>query len=196
MNDKGERRKNMNDNIIIDLYFARDNSAISETDEKYGSYLRKIAANILANREDEEECINDTYLKIWNTVPPLKPLSLQAYASRIIRNIAFDKYRRITAEKRGGSDVPLILDELGDIVSGKDTPEAEIDRKELVRAIADFLDTLKTEKKAYFICRYWHAMSMKDIAEKYGKSENHIAVSLSRTRNKLKDHLTERGFSI
>ena len=186
----------MNDNSIIDLYFARDNGAISATAEKYGVYLHKIAANILSDKQDEEECLNDTYLKIWNTIPPIRPLSLQAYAAKIIRNLAFDKYRKEKAEKRGGSDVPLILDELAEIVSGRDTPETELDRKELVKAIADFLDTLKIEKKAYFICRYWHAMSVKDIAEKYGKSENHIAVSLSRIRAKMKEYLTERGFSI
>ena len=83
---------------------------------------------------------------------------------------------------------------IAEIVSGRDTPETELDRKELVKAIAEFLDTLKIEKKAYFICRYWHAMSVKDIAEKYGKSENHIAVSLNRIRAKMKEYLTERGF--
>ena len=186
----------MKDNEIIAMYFERNNTAIEKTDEQYGAYLRKIAMNILGNHEDGEECLNDTYLRLWNTIPPQKPASLMAYAGRIIRNLAFDKYRSANTQKRGNGEMPLILDELGAIVSGGDTPEKEVDRKELAKSIDDFLHSLDEYKRAYFICRYWRAMSFGEIAKKYSKTDNYIAVSLKRTRDKMKKYLEERGYEI
>jgi len=167
---------------------------LSATARKYGRYCTSIARNILGSNEDAEECVNDTYLKAWNSIPPTIPTMLSAFLARITRNIAFNKYKHDHVMKRGQGEVALVLDELAECVSGLDDVEREIDRRELVTAIHSFLDTLPPNKRNIFVCRYWYSDSVSFIAGRYGMTENHVSVTLNRLRAKLKDYLSERGY--
>jgi len=186
----------MNDSQIIDLYWNRNQEAIPETDKKYGRYCSKIAYNILENNEDTEECVNDTYLHTWNAIPPSRPEILSAFLGKIARNLAINMYKRSRTEKRGGGELPVVLDELEEVVSGSDSVEQEINKKELVTAIEGFLDGLTKDKREIFIKRYWYAESVTDIAEHYGMTAGAVSTQLSRMRDRLKDYLVERGFEL
>ena len=186
----------MEDKEIIGLYLDRNEQAIAATSEKYGSYCKSISVNILKNDEDAEECVNDTYMKTWNAIPPQIPVIFSAFLGKIVRNISFNKYRHNNSQKRGGSEMPLILDELGEIVSGKESVEDEIDKKELLRDINGFLNSISEYKRGIFIRRYWYSDKVSDIAKRYGKSENSVSVELNRIRKKLSDHLLKRGYEL
>lgn len=186
----------MDDSRIISLYWERDQSAIPATAEKYGGYCTSIARNILENEEDAEECVNDTWLGAWNSMPPHRPGMLSTFLGKITRNLSFNRRRRSSAEKRGGGELPLVLDELGECVSGRDSVEGEYDRKELLHEINEFLDGLSTEKRAIFVCRYWYADSVGNIAARLGMTENHVSVTLTRLRRKLREHLAKGGFEL
>lgn len=186
----------MEDKEIIQLYLDRNETAIAATSEKYGSYCKSISMNILKNDEDAEECVNDTYMKTWNAIPPQIPMIFSAFLGKIVRNISFNKYRRNNSQKRGGSEMPLILDELGDIVSGSESVEDEIDTKELLKAINGFLNSISEYKRGIFIRRYWYSDKVSDIAQRYGKSENSVSVELNRIRKALRDHLLKRGYEL
>lgn len=186
----------MQDNEIVKLYFERNDKAIAVTEKQYSDYCRSIARRILGDREDVEECLNDTYLRAWNSIPPNKPQNLAVYLGRIIRNLSLDRYRQRTAEKRGGTETEEILDELSEITNGKDETFDGVQRKELIRAINAFLSSLRDTERRMFILRYWYAYSVSDIADKSGKSESSVSVSLLRTRKKMKEYLTERGYEI
>lgn len=186
----------MDDKSIIQLFFDRNEKAIEEAAAKYGSYCRTVAENILASREDAEECVNDALLKAWNAIPPAKPAVLRTFLGRITRNTALDLYKKKTAEKRGGGQFAAVLDELAECVSGGSEPEKEIDKAELTAAINTFLGTLSEDKCALFVRRYWFADSVSDIAQRYGMSENNVSVNLSRIRANLHDYLIERGFKL
>ena len=186
----------MEDKEIIKLYLDRNEKAIAATSEKYGSYCKTISVNILKNDEDAEECVNDTYMKTWNAIPPQIPVIFSAFLGKIVRNISFNKYRHNNSQKRGGSEIPLILDELGEIVSGKESVEDEIDKKELLRDINGFLNSISEYKRGIFIRRYWYSDKVSDIAKRYGKSENSVSVELNRIRKKLSDHLLKRGYEL
>lgn len=147
----------MEDREIVNLYWERNSNAIKETASKYGGYCKAIAKNILGNNEDAEECVNDTYLNTWNSIPPNRPNVLSTYLGKITRNLSFDRFRQRHADKRGGGEIELVLDELGECVSGADSVEQEVEKKELIRAINSFLDTLSQEKCNIFLCRYWCA---------------------------------------
>ena len=186
----------MKDKEIIGLYLNRDEEAINETDKKYGNYCRVIANNILNNDEDVKECINDTYLQTWNSIPPNKPKRLSLFIGKITRNIAFNKYKYEHTKKRGSGQIKVVLDELAECVSGEDNVEQEIDRMELVLAINKFLDSVSKEKRNIFICRYWYAFSITEISKRFGISEANVSVILSRLRSALKKYLEEMGFII
>ena len=186
----------MEDEKIIELYFERNESAISETAEKYGNYLYKIAFNILSDNEDSEESVNDPYMSAWNTIPPEKPNVFSAFLSKITRYISLNRYRAGKAEKRGGGETNVIFDEISEFVSGKDNPEISFEKKELAKAIDGFLEELQKEKRKIFILRYWYFESIEKIAERTGKTESSIRNSLFRERKKLKKYLSERGFEI
>ena len=147
----------MEDREIVNLYWERNSNAIKETASKYGGYCKAIAKNILGNNEDAEECVNDTYLNTWNSIPPNRPNVLSTYLGKITRNLSFDRFRQRHADKRGGGEIELVLDELGECVSGADSVEQKVEKKELIRAINSFLDTLSQEKCNIFLCRYWCA---------------------------------------
>lgn len=184
----------MNDEKIVQLYWNRDEQAIPATAQKYGNYCTSIAKNILGNLEDAEECVNDTYLNAWNSMPPHRPGVLSTFLGKIVRNLSFNRYKYNTADKRGGGELPLVLDELSDLVSGKDDVEQEINRKELVNTIDAFLDSLSPEKRRIFISRYWHTDSISEIALRHGMKDGAVSMTLNRLRLKLRNYLLERGF--
>lgn len=186
----------MNDNEIIQLYFDRNESAIEKTSGKFGKLLQKIAQNILGNYHDAQECVSDAYRKAWETIPPENPSSLSAYLSKITRNKAVDMMRKSSAEKRGSGEMMLVLDEISECVSGKDSVEKEVAAIQLQNDINLFLRILDEEKRNIFICRYWYAYSVKEIAKGFCKKESTVAVMLCRTREKLKVFLEERGYEI
>ena len=186
----------MDDVKIVQLYWDRNEQAISATADKYGNYCNSIAKNILGNREDAEECVNDTYLNAWNSVPPHRPSILSTFLGKIVRNLSFNRYKHNTADKRGSGQATVILDEIADFVSDTDSVEQEIDRKELVNVIDTFLSTLSAEKRGIFIRRYWYFDNVSDIANRFGMTENNISVTLNRLRFKLHNYLLERGFEL
>jgi RNA polymerase sigma-70 factor (ECF subfamily) len=186
----------MVDHQLLILLQKRDPQAISELHSQYGSYCRKIAGNILDRAEDVEEIVNDAFLQVWNAIPNACPENLSAYIATVTRNLAFNRYRRDNAPRRGGTNVPLVLEELSDVVSSTPTPEEIFDAKELAAAINDFLTSLPHWKRYAFIRRYWYADSVQSIARQVHRTQGHISVTLSRLRRKLRDHLTERGFDL
>lgn len=186
----------MDDNSIIQLYWDRNDQAIRVTSEKYGRYCKAIAKNILNNEEDAEECVNDTYLNAWNAMPTCWPKQLSTFLGKITRNLSFNRYKHSHAEKRGGGEIMLVLDELADCVSDADDVEQMIDRRELEKAINLFLRGLPREKRDIFVRRYWYADSVSDIASSYGMLQGTVSKTLERTRKQLKSHLMERGFEL
>lgn len=186
----------MDDIKIIQLFWDRNEQAISVTASKYGNYCTSIARSILGNCEDVEECVNDTYLKAWNSIPPHRPEILSVYLGKIVRNLSFNRYKYNTAAKRGGGELPAVLDELADMVSGKDNVEQESDYRELVKTINVFLDTLSPEKRSIFISRYWHTRSISEIARRHAMTEGAVSMTLNRLRLKLRRSLSERGFEL
>jgi RNA polymerase sigma-70 factor (ECF subfamily) len=186
----------MDDDKIVRLYWERDEEAISATSQKYGGYCKSIARNILGNNEDADECVSDTYLNAWNSMPPHRPRVLPAFLGKITRNLSFNRYKHNTAEKRGGGEITAVLDELSDCVSGGDDTQQEFNRQELVKAIDDFLNTLSPNKRSIFICRYWYTDSISDIARRHGMKDGAVSMTLNRLRAKLHDYLLERGFEL
>ncbi len=184
----------MEDSAIIQLYWDRDERAVSATAERYGGYCTAIALNILGSREDAEECVSDTFLRAWNSIPPHRPAVLSAFLGKITRNLSLNRYRRNTAAKRGGGEITLALDELAECVPGGTPPDRELEHRDLVRAIDEFLSRLRPVERAMFVCRYWYFDGIGDISARFAKSENSVSVSLHRTRLKLHDFLTKRGF--
>ena len=186
----------MEDSRIVGLFWERNEQAISAAAEKYGRYCASIAGNILGNREDAEECVNDTYLHAWNAIPPHRPEVLSAFLGKITRNLALNLYKHNTADKRGGGELPAVLDELAELVSGDEDTEQAVNQKELSHAIDSFLDTLSPEKRNIFLRRYWYTDSITEISARYKKSEGNVSMTLIRIRRKLHDYLSERGFSL
>ena len=176
----------MDDSKIIELYFERDKSAITQTKDKYGRLLYSVSYNILKIREDAEECENDTYMAAWEKIPPTKPQVLSAFLSRITRNISFKKLSSKTAQKRGGNNSQLPLDELADCIPDKANAIATLELTEILNA---FLRELPTRDRQVFICYYWYCDSIKDISRQFGFTQSKVKMILSRTRAKLLDHL-------
>ena len=183
----------MNDKSIVDLYFSRDEEAITQTDKKYGRYCYSIAYNILTNKEDAEESVSDTYMTAWRAIPPRRPSVLSTFLGKITRHISIDRWRERSAYKRGGGEVTLALEELEDCVAGLQNVEMEYERKELIQAYVKFLDTLPVTERRVFLCRYWYVDSVEAIAEKFGFSQSKVKTMLYRTRVKLRKQLAEEG---
>lgn len=186
----------MEDLKIIELFFDRKEYAIAETERKYGGYLSKIAYNILFDSEDSEECVNDTYMKAWNTIPPQKPEVLRTFLGKITRRLAIDVFRRKHAEKRVNSEYALSLSELDECIPDKLSAEAEFERKELSESINRFLASLSKENRDIFICRYFYSDSIKEIASSFQSNEAKIKSSLFRSRKILKEQLLKEGFDL
>ena len=186
----------MEDSEIIRLYWQRSEQAIRESEHRYGAYCRAIARNILPSPADAEETVSDTWLRAWNVMPPQRPVRLSAFFGRITRNLAFDRWRRQTAEKRGGGALDGVLEELGECVSGGGSAEDEAEQRELGAALNGFLASLPKEKRRLFLGRYWYARSVKELARQSGMTEGAVSVTLHRLRGKLKSYLEERGFTL
>ena len=183
----------MDDNAIMDLYWARSEKAISETAARYGSYCYSIAYNILSNREDSEESVNDTYLAAWNNMPPKRPSLLGAFLGKLTRYISLDRWKQRSRLKRGGGEVPLCLDELEDCVSGRESTEDDVIRKETIASVNRFLDSLSETERRIFLCRYWYLDSVDAIADRFGFSQSKTASILHRIRGKLNKQLEKEG---
>ncbi len=183
----------MEDSQIIELYNKRSETAISETADKYGKYCHYIAYHILYNEQDSEECVNDTYLRTWVAIPPQCPNKLSAFLGKITRNLALNRYRYYTSEKRGCGQVSFVLDELQECVPASDSTEQAIEEQLLVEVINRFLHELPIEKRMMFLRRYWYMSSIREIAEDYEISEGKVKMILLRIRNKLKQVLEKEG---
>ncbi len=186
----------MEDSKIIELYFERSEAAIPETEKKYGAYCKTIAKNILGCEEDAEECLNDTYLAAWNSIPPHIPEKLSLFLGKITRNLSLNRYRKEKTEKRGGGETAAVFEEIEEVVSGSDDIERKSEQREALEAVNEFLKTLSEEKRSIFICRYWYFDSIEEIAKRFGKKESGIYSGLERTRKKLRKYLSERGYEI
>lgn len=186
----------MEDEAIVSLYWDRDERAIRETEEKYDRYLTKIAYNILNDREDSRESVNDTYLAAWDSIPPHRPGVLSAYLAKLTRRISIDRFRYRTRDKRMGSEYAVSLSELGDCVSGGNTTEEIVNVKLLADSIGIFLRLQSREARTTFIARYYFLDSVKEIARSSGMSESRVKSLLHRTRVALKKYLEEEGFSL
>ena len=184
----------MDDKSIVDLYFGRDQEAITQTDKKYGHYCYRIAYNILTNKEDAEESVSDTYVAAWRAIPPRRPSVLSTFLGKITRHIAIDRWRERNASKRGGGEVPLALEELQDCVAGMQNVEMDYERKEIIKAYVRFLDALPVTERRVFLCRYWYVDSVEAIADKFGFSQSKVKTMLHRTRAKLRKQLAEEGY--
>ncbi len=186
----------MDDSEIIRLYWERDEKAVAETDGKYGVYLRAIAKNILGSAEDAEECVNETYLSAWNSIPPQRPERLAAFLGRIARNLSLNMYDRRRAAKRNGGEAAAALEELGECVSGREDTESELSARELARELNAFVGGLPEKKRYVFVRRYWYADAVSKIAEDIGTTQQNVSKMLERLRKQLKARLSERGFDI
>ena len=185
----------MEDEKIIELYFARNDDAITETELKYGNYCYQVAFNILRYREDSEECVNDTFLKVWNSIPDDRPEHFSAYLCRITKRLALSKYRYNMAQKRQG-DTHVSFEELAEIVSGKDSPGDIAILKELSNAISDFLMNESVRNRKMFVRRYWYYDSIEMIAEAFRMNPRTVGSLLCRMRKRLKKHLKKEGYDL
>lgn len=186
----------MEDMQIIDLFWNRDEQAIKETDEKYNHYLSAISYNIIWNHQDAEECINDTYIKAWNSMPPKKPEFLKSFLGAITRNLSLDCYRKKHTKKREGDEFVLVLDELTECISKTGSVDDEMENAEIAKQISYFLKQQSKEKRLFFVRRYWYCDSIGEIATKYKCSESKVKSLLFEMRKKLKDFLEEEGIAI
>lgn len=186
----------MDDNKIIKLYTERSEKAISETAVKYGRYCHYIAFNILRNNEDSEECVNDTYLRAWNSIPPKYPDRLQTFLGKITRNLSLNKYEKLTAGKRGSGQIPLILDELTECIPAAGSVEKIAEDMLIKNTVDRFLDELPAETRKIFVRRYWYMNSIREISDEYAIKESKVTVTLFRTREKLKKFLEKEGIMI
>lgn len=183
----------LEDSEIVALFHARSEQAIIALAEKYGAVCGKIAGNILNNRQDAEECVNDAYLGAWNTIPPQNPNPLLTYICRLVRNLSVMKYHANTALKRN-SFYDAALDELEDCLASSESVEDELSARELSLLLDRFLDTLDRENRVIFVRRYWYSDSISDIAARLHITGGHVSVRLSRTRGKLRKYLEKEGY--
>jgi len=183
----------MEDQTILDLYFDRSEAAIVQTDAKYGGYCYSIAYHILTNREDAEESVSDTYLAAWNAIPPRRPSVLATFLGRITRYISINRWKSRTAGKRGGGELDLALDELGECVAGGPDVEAQFAHRQTVRVFRAFLTALPQTERRVFLRRYWYLDSTAEICQRFGFSESKVKSMLHRTRGKLRAALEKEG---
>ena len=186
----------MDDSAIVNLFFERSEQAIQEAQKKYGDYCFRIAYDIIRNREDAEECVNDTFLHAWQAIPPNEPEHLGTYLGRISRNLSIDRLKAATAQKRGLGETPLDISELEDVIFQNGSVWEEIDEQVLLEIINDFLSKQKKLYRVVFIQKYWYLEEIKKIAEINCISESKTASILHRMRKKLKKRLEKEGYTI
>lgn len=184
----------MEDSQIVERFWVRDETALSAVSEKYGKYCAAIARNILGDEQSAEECVQDTLLKLWETIPPKRPQELQPFAGRITRNIALNVLKARGAQKRGGGEITQVLDELRDMPDGRYNVEQLAEQHEMLDAINDFLWSVSAKKRAVLVLRYWHCCSVAEISQVVGMSEINVSNILKRERKKLIEYLKKRGY--
>ncbi len=184
----------MEDAQIVALYESRDERAITETTHKYEQMCRAIAEDILHSEQDANECVNDTMLHIWNTIPPQKPRNLAAFLTTITENLAYNRRKYNLRQKRSNGQLPLILDELEDCIPSGESVEQNVDQRLLTDLLSEFLDTLSEEHRVIFVMRYTTYMPIAEIAEIYRMSESKVKISLYRTRKRFKRKLQQEGW--
>ena len=185
----------MDDKQIIDLYFARDEQAIAETEQEYGDFCLRISMNVLGIREDAEECVSDTYLSAWKQIPPTIPRSLKAFLGRIVRNLSISRFRAMRAKKRYNG-MEVLLSELGDCVPSDWHVEQTVEAKELSGYISDWLESLSAEDCALFVRRYWFGDEVQELAEKCGITAAQMAQRMLRLRKGLRTALEQKGVAL
>lgn len=186
----------MTDSEIIDLFDLRDECAIKETQTAYGKYCEKIARNILGDEQEALECVNDTLLKAWENIPPERPQSFSAYLAAITRNNAILRYRRKTAEKRGKSSVPLILDDFAEMFPSGTSVERTAEHREIIAEINRYLGTLPEINRNVFVLRFFCFEEISDIADRMGMRKKAVSATLYRTKKQIKKHLIKEGYSL
>ena len=186
----------MEDQQIIELYWARSEQAIRESEDKYGAFCRSIARNILAQEEDAEECVNDTWFRAWNAMPPQRPGVLSAFFGRLTRNLSLDRWRYRRAAKRGGSQVEVALEELGECLSAPGTPEERLEERETARIISQFLREQPELDRVLFLRRYWYLEPISALAQRFSMGESAVKSRLHRTRLRLKEVLLLEGVAV
>ena len=184
----------MDDLKIIELYFSRDEQALRETADKYGAYCMAVSMSILRSQPDAEECVNDTYLKTWNSIPPTRPSSLKLFLARITRNDSLNRHRALHADKRN-RDLEVSLSELEACFPAPEDPPTGMGTP-IIDALNEFLAACSKTDRMIFVQRYWYSLPASQIAEEQGMTENAVWVRLHRTREKLRDYLTERGYKL
>ena len=184
----------MDDQTIMDLYWERKEQAIAETEKKYGAYCRSIAWNILQDHRDAEECLSDTWMKLWNTLPPQRPHVFPAYLGTITRNLSLNRLRLASAQKRSVRGLELSYEELQQSVPDGCSVELQVEARELGRSLDRFLRTLQKKECCIFLRRYWYMDSHRQIADRYHMTEGAVKSNLHRTRKKLKAYLEQEGF--
>lgn len=185
----------MEDSAIIELYWARDEAAITHTDQKFGPFCRRLAFNILSDREDSEECVNDTWHRAWDTMPPQRPNSLRAYLGRIVRNLSVSRLRQRTAQKRGGG-LEIMLSELEDCLPSSVGVEQTLEARELSEQINRWLRSLPQDDRVMFIRRYWYGDAVNELAREWDLLPNQLAKRMLRLRLSLKTHLEREGVRV
>lgn len=186
----------MQDSQILDLYWDRNEQAITETQRSYGNYCHSIAFHILYDRDDADECVNDTWLRAWNAIPPQRPGKLALFLGTITRNLSLDRWKGKHAMKRGNGEMMLALDELAECVPDRNSTEDAAEAAELERLLNEFLHTLPERECNVFLRRYWYVEEYRDIAKKYGMNLNTVKTTLFRTRAKLKSFLEKEGIVV
>lgn len=186
----------MEDSAIIDLYWGRDQRAVEETAGKYGSFLHSLSWNILRSRGDAEECVNDTYLRAWNAIPPARPAALRAWLGRIARNLSLDRWKEERTQRRGGGAMEVLLGELDDCVPSPHGVERQLEDQEIAALISAFLWRLPAESRVVFLRRYWYGQNLADIAAERGCGVGKVKSSLFRTRKALRACLEEEGIDL
>jgi RNA polymerase sigma-70 factor (ECF subfamily) len=179
--------------MILDLFWTRSESAISETAKKYGNYCFAIAANILKNKEDAEESVNDTYLKAWAAIPPQRPTIFSSFLGKITRNLSINKYKAQRTDKRGGGEFPLLLSDLDECIPSRENTELEFESGQIIEMLNSCLRSMDSESRIVFVRRYWYFDSIKTIASRFQMSESKVKSTLFRTRKKIKSYLEKEG---
>lgn len=186
----------MDDQKIIELFFARDEKALKECEQIYGRYCEAIAKNLLGNDEDAEEVLNDTLLRAWNSIPPKKPKSLKIWLGTLARNLSLDRYRKLSSEKRGGCEISLCIEEAEEFLADTVSVEEEYERRELSKFLNNFLHSLPARECDIFVRRYFYCDRAAKIARRFALQEANVLVILSRTRKKLKEALKKGGYTL
>ena len=193
-----ERREgtHVEDHRIVELYWARDEAAIAESSAKYGGYCYQIAFRILTLREDAEECVGDTWMRAWESMPPGRPSRLDTFLGKITRNLSLDRWRALRAQKRGGGQAELALAELGECLRAPDSVEQEVEASALAESLDRFLEALPQEKRVLFVRRYWYLCSVEELAVWSGRRRGSVSAALFHLRAELREHLEREGFTV